>query len=250
MAVKFIDNPTRGNVYSFYPEDIIVRPEDNGRFDEVKQEEFHRLVKSIQELGQIQSVTIRNEGGKAVLVAGFTRWRAIQYINASCAPAARLKVNCVFQPATGLEAIMVNVSENIIRNATTQLDDALNMDRMMRSGKTIEEVAEFYGVKVSGAKKLLKLLQLTPEWQQRLKNGEIKGPAALKIAKLTLEEQKKALESGEVDKPEKPKGPGKKAVFEVLQRIADSTAHAKSERSFAEKILKFLSGEITAEEII
>lgn len=79
MAVEFDIKGTRSTEYLWFPEQIEITPEANGRHELPPIED---LVQSILTYGQIQPVTIRKTGGLPVLVAGFSRWRAVSHINA------------------------------------------------------------------------------------------------------------------------------------------------------------------------
>src|ERR1019366_999172 len=101
--------------------DIIVKPELNGRHDAPA---IEWLIADIVEQGQIQPVIIRNDGGKAVLVAGFSRWAAISEINKQKLTTAPVKVRCVYSRCNELDGLKLNIAENKFRNSTTPLDDA------------------------------------------------------------------------------------------------------------------------------
>ena len=78
MAVEFDVKGTRTSEYLFAPEQLEIDPSLNGRHE---LPDIQWIVESILTHGQLQPVTIRRSGGKPVLVAGFSRWRAVSQIN-------------------------------------------------------------------------------------------------------------------------------------------------------------------------
>lgn len=74
MAVDFEKDHKRRTEYLFWPEDLVVKGDLNGRRE---LPDITDLTASIENEGQGVPVTIRNDGGKAVLVKGFSRWRAL-----------------------------------------------------------------------------------------------------------------------------------------------------------------------------
>ena len=78
MAVEFNAPGTRTSEYKFLPQYIEVAPEMNGRHE---LPDIQWIINSILRHGQLQPVTIRRTASKPVLVAGFSRWRAISEIN-------------------------------------------------------------------------------------------------------------------------------------------------------------------------
>lgn len=201
MAVSFKADHTRTAEYRFLPEDIKIKPELNGRYDAP---DIEWLKKDILERGQVQPVTIRKDGDKAVLVAGFSRWRAISELNKGRSKDDKIQLRCTYVLCTEAEAFMANIAENRFRNATTELDDAHNIKRLMNNyGMTEEKVAAVYfptadtqqdqKAALKFVKDRIALIQLAPEAEQALKEGRLKLPAARVIAKLSADQQRDAV---------------------------------------------------------
>jgi len=192
MAVDFEVKPPRTSEYGFDPVDIIIKPELNGRHD---LPDIAWLIADILKVGQLQPVIVRNESGKAVLCAGFSRWRAISEINKKkLAPGGtQLKVRACYFRGSELDGFQASIRENRFRNATTPLDDAYNCDRLQKWGQTVEQIAEAYQEKVAWVKGRLKLIDLEPEAKAAVKAGRLKTTAAAHIAKLSAEQQREAV---------------------------------------------------------
>ncbi len=209
MAVAFAAQHSRTSEYRFLPEDIKINPHLNGRHDKP---DIEWLVADILKQGQIQPITIRNDGGQAVLVAGFSRWRAVSEINKRNLAPVKMQLRCTYVQCTEAEGFALNIAENRYRNDTTELDDAHNIKILLnRYALTDAQVAEVYfpaaktpeelKTALKWVKKRIGLIGLTPEAAKAVKDGRVKGPAVQAIAKLSEEQQRDV-----VSKPGKVKG--------------------------------------------
>jgi ParB/RepB/Spo0J family partition protein len=188
MAVEFDVPMTRTSEYLCLPEDVQIDPAMNGRHE---LPDIEALVDSILTHGQLQPVTIRRTAGKPVLVAGFSRWRAISHINKKGLAPKPIKLRCSYTQLTEQQAFLANIEENRVRNATTPIDDAYNIQRLINVYQMSEdEAADAYRASVSWVKGRLKLLELTPEAEKAVRSGRVAPSAAKAIAKLSKEHQK------------------------------------------------------------
>lgn len=211
MAVEFEVKGSRTSEYRFLPEQLDVDPAMNGRHD---LPDIQWIVDSILRHGQLQPVTIRRTAGKPVLVAGFSRWRAVTEINKKKLTEKPLELRCSYTALTEKQAFLANIEENRVRNATTPMDDAYNIQRLINVYQmTAAEIAESYRASASWVKGRLDLIEATPEVEKQIRKGTIKGPAAKEIAKLGKEHQKNlakvAEEKGKVTKADIQKETGK-----------------------------------------
>jgi|ERR1700722_2552504 len=193
MAVDFdVADGKRTSEYGFFPEDIEVTPELNGRHD---LPDIQWIVDSILKHGQLQPVTIRRTQNKPVLVAGFSRWRAVTEINKKGLAEKPLRLRCSYTQLTEKQAFLANIEENRVRNQTTPMDDAYNIQRLINVYQmTEEEAADAFRASVSWVKGRLTLLELTADAEKEVRSGRVAPSAAIHIAKLTKEQQKKVIE--------------------------------------------------------
>lgn len=227
MAVKFNTEFKVSDKYSFWPEDLKVSPELNGRRD---LPDISDLIADIEVNGQHTPVVIRSDGGTPVLAFGFSRWRAIVDINKRSNGNKR-KIVCVYEALTEQEAFKRNVTENKFRNDTTEIDDAHNIKRMLQVYKwSEEEIALIYFPNakddakkkeaVKWVKKRIALIGLTEEAAQAVRKGRVKVTAAAEIAKLTAEQQKKVVSGdGKIKGSDVRKASGKQEAPSIKQRI-------------------------------
>ena len=130
-----------------------------------------------------------------VLVAGFNRWRAISEINKrgiwkDQGKPEPYRVRCSFTEMTEKQAFLSNIAENQCRNATTPMDDAYNIQRLVNVYEmSRDEVAKAYGMSLSWVAGRLDLIEATPAVEKQIRAGKIKGPQARTIAKLSKEHQ-------------------------------------------------------------
>ena len=224
MAVDFKGDFKRTSTYDFDPADIKINPELNGRH---VLPDIQWLMKDILERGQLQPVAIRNDGGTPILCAGFSRWRAVSEINKGREPKNRLKLRCVYYKGNEADGFLANIAENRKRNDCTPIDDAYNIARLERYGRTVEQIAEFYGEAEAWVRGRLALVELCQEGQDRVTAGTLKPTAAIAIAKLAEAQQREKLKAKKVTVADakatsgKPKKPGMKDLTAVLRSVIE-----------------------------
>lgn len=103
-------------------------PELNGRHD---LPDIEWLISSILTVGQLQPVPIRKTGGRPVLTAGYSRWRAVKAINDRQLTPEPIRLLCTLKQQTDKQAFISTIHENIVRNATTPIDDAYNIQKLI-----------------------------------------------------------------------------------------------------------------------
>jgi ParB/RepB/Spo0J family partition protein len=173
------------------PEELEIHPELNGRHE---LPDIQWLIDSILSVGQIQPVLIRRSEGKPVLVAGYSRWRAVSEINKRCLTPEPLTLRCSYTQLNEQQAFIANIEENRVRNQTTPIDDAYNIQRLINVYQFSEEkVAETFHATKGWVTGRLRLLELTPEAEKAVRSGRVAGPAVKAIAKLSREHQKAVL---------------------------------------------------------
>lgn len=211
MAVEFTPKHNRTSEYRFFPEDIVVKPSLNGRYGVP---DIEALIHDILANGQHTPVVIRNDGGKPVLCAGYSRYRAVSEINRRKLLDSPIPLRCTYSQCSEAKGFLVAISENRICNSTTELDDAHNIARLMKVyAKTEDEVAAIYFPGSSKPdkptpkehlrwiKKRLALVNLTPAAEKAMREGKLKGSAAVVISKLDQEHQAEALAGMNRHKP-------------------------------------------------
>lgn len=207
MAVSFNVEHSRTSEYRLLPQHVTIIPSLNGRHEIPDVED---LITDILANGQIVPVTIRNDGGKPVLVAGFSRWRAISEINKRKLTALPLQLRCTYVQCSESEAFVANISENRFRRDVTPVDDAHNIKRLLNKyAMTEEQVVGVYFPQLKGSddkaalrdalkwvKARIALIDLTPEAEKAVRSGQVAPNAAAIIAKMSAEHQREVVSSG------------------------------------------------------
>lgn len=229
------------------PESIVIKPSLNGRH---VLPDIEALIQDILLNGQHTPVVIRNDGGQAVLCAGFSRWRAISEINKRNLAPVPLQVRCTYTQSNEQQGFLLAISENRSRNATTELDDAYNITRLLKQfGMTEEQIAAQYfpgGDQKEGirfVKQRMALVNLSKEAEAMMIAGRLKGSAAVKIAKMTQEQQRKYIENAPTANIKAPTN-GKVALKKVLSGALKAEKITIKGKSFVlpDEIIEWLQG--------
>lgn len=254
MAVAFTTEHTRTSEYLFDPKELIVKPELNGRHEAP---DIEPLIADIVKRGQIEPGIVRNDGGQAVLCAGFSRWRAVSEINKRKLTPVPLKFRATYQKANELDGFLINIAENRFRNQTTKLDDAYNVARLEKWGQTEAQIAEIYNEDVKWVRSMQKLVALDPAAQKAVASGKIKSTAITAVSKLTTEQQRKVVKDageGKVKIPKAKAGSQAERVTVVKLKarhktLVDLEKKFSTMELFSHKIvMKFLQDMIIAAE--
>ncbi len=222
MAAKFEVNSTKGDLFQFDPCDVIVKAKLNGRHE---LPDIEWLIEDIVKNGQIQPVIVRREEGKPVLVLGYSRWRAVREINKRGLTPAPVKLKCVFSQCSEMEGFLMNLSENLVRNRTSDLDDAHNVRLLEKWGQTHAEIAAVYKKSESWVKKCLKIASCEPEVLKAVGDGRLKLSAVAAIAKLSSDDQREKVKGEgkvEISAPEVSKIPTRAAIAKMLDKFEDA----------------------------
>jgi ParB-like chromosome segregation protein Spo0J len=190
------------------------------------------LVEDMMANGQSTPIQIRKDGGKPILITGRSRWRAAIEINKrlKAAGQAPRMLRCSYMEVNEEEAFRIAIAENHQRNALDPLDYAYQIKYLGNvCAMTEDQIALVYfpgakGEKLKDAlrfvRKHAKLINLSKPAEKALREGKLKESAAYKLAKLSSEQQKQALEEGE--KPQ-PKAPRKLSIKTQIREAIESS---------------------------
>lgn len=239
MAVQFTTKEdSRTSEYRFKPEDLVIKPELNGRYELPN---ITWLIQSIKDRGQQTPVVIRSDGGKPTLVFGYSRWRAISEINKALSEGEKpLTIRCVYSRVNELDGFIDNIHENRVRNPNTPIDDAHNIAKLEKWGQTFEQIAAIYHEDTNWVKGRLALISLEPEAQAAVREGRLKVTAAKAISKLSAAQQRavvaKAGAKGKVKLPEAA-AISIKSLRQMAETAADDTTLEKATRNWITETL-------------
>lgn len=173
------------NIVELPIEDIFPNPKQpRTHFDEKALQE---LSESIKALGIIQPITVRKEGSKFLIISGERRYRASKMAGLKSIPAYVRLVN-------DQELLEMALVENIQREDLDAIEVALTYQRLLEEiGLTQEALSSRVGKERSTITNSIRLLKLSPDVQQAIRNGEISAGHGRAIIGLESEEMQKIL---------------------------------------------------------
>ncbi len=159
------DDSTRQIVYINVDE---IEPNPFQARTEFNPEHIDELMRSIQEKGVIQPITVNRVGQSYHLIAGERRWRATRQAGFETIPAI------VHEIESQQDLMELSLIENIQRENLTPVEEAEGYRALMdRCFLTQEQVAQKVGKNRSTVANLLRLLNLPLEIQDFLRQGRL-----------------------------------------------------------------------------
>ena len=160
-----LDDNTRQIVYINVDE---IEPNPFQARTEFDPEHIDELMRSIQEKGVIQPITVNRVGQSYHLIAGERRWRATRQAGFETIPAI------VHEIESQQDLMELSLIENIQRENLTPIEEAEGYRALMdRCFLTQEQVAQKVGKNRSTVANLLRLLNLPLEIQDFLRQGRL-----------------------------------------------------------------------------
>ena len=144
------------------------------------------LTASVRRHGVLQPILVRPNGDGFVLIAGARRLRAAKLAGCTTVPARVLELD----DAAADEASII---ENLHREDIHPLDEGVSYQRLIASGRTIEDVAAALGKSKGYVYQRISLTRLVPQVQDLLARDVLPLTYALKIAAVPAEQQEEAL---------------------------------------------------------
>ncbi len=152
-----------------------------------KDKDLVELCNSIKENGVIQPITVSEENGKFVIIAGERRYRATKLAGLERIPAIVKKV-------TKKDSLVMAIIENVQRSDLNCVEEALAYYQLMNEFElTQEEVAKKIGKERSTIANFLRILKLPREVIQSVQREELSFGHAKVLASLKDDEFIKRL---------------------------------------------------------
>ena len=185
----FTEEPLEQSAYRELPI-YKVEPNPDQPRREFDEEELQALADSITVHGVIQPLTVREmPNGYYQIIAGERRWRAARMANLADVPVVVIE-------ADDRKAMELALIENLQRQDLNPVEEAMGYQALIEEyGLTQEEAAERVGKSRPAVANTLRLLSLSPEVLEKLKQGQLTAGHARAI--LTLKSEKKQLEAAQ-----------------------------------------------------
>ncbi len=179
------ENPI--GVMELTPEEITIRPEDNGRVvtAQAGDKKLKELVASIERSGQLQPVKVRLIDGQPVLAFGFRRYAALTQLGKTVQAMVTFNES---DDSDDLDSYSKNASENIQREALNAIDMLRIFERMAAKvedggfGLGQKEIGDRCGVSRSLVNVYLNNLgPLSDASKKLILDGKVSASAAIEL---------------------------------------------------------------------
>lgn len=156
---------------------------------DLREDTLQALAESIRAQGIVQPLVVRPlDGGRYELIAGERRWRAAQL-------AGLQEVPVVVRDVSDQAAIAMALIENIQRENLNPLEEASALQQLITEFKlTHQQAAETVGRSRAAITNLLRLLELTEEVQQWVRDRKLDMGHARALLPLSPDLQRKAAQ--------------------------------------------------------
>jgi len=146
------------------------------------------ILQSIRENGVQQSMLVRKEGKSYGVVAGRRRLFALRIVSKETGK--KLKAPCgILEDGDNSAAIEASIIENIARLPATEMEQYEAFGRLKKSGRSLEDIAAYFGVTEIKVKRILALSELIPEIRDLYANEKIRVSTIRALTLATLKQQ-------------------------------------------------------------
>ncbi len=158
---------------------------------EFSEDAIERLSQSIRDKGQLSPIRVRwaTDLEKWVIISGERRWRATRH-------AGLPTIDCYFHEGelAKTEIMEQQLIENLLREDLSPMEEAKAFRALMEVNEwNGKQVADALRVPASKVSRVLSLLDLPPDIQQRVESGDIAARTAYELSKLSNEDTQRQL---------------------------------------------------------
>ena len=146
-----------------------VRADD--KFDK-KDAEDATLLNNIEKNHLKMPLECVKEGDKYAIIAGARRFNALKILSKKNPDKFR-KVKIIISDYSDTESVVQSLSENITKKTMTPMQQAVAIDKVMKSGMKLKDVSEITGMSVQTVGERRGLLKLIPALQKRVESGKL-----------------------------------------------------------------------------
>ena len=193
--VKHFNSPKTMEVKNIPLSDI--QPSPLNPRKTIDEEGIRDLADNIRQNGLLQPITIRPVEGKDVpyeIVCGERRYRAF-ILNQQIRVQVPSDIPCIVRDMTDEEALDAMITENLQRQDVDPIEEAFAFGQLLKTGKTIEQIADRFGKSKRFIQERIKLDNLLPELKSWVTKEWMTIGAAMHICKLTEDEQLQFFEN-------------------------------------------------------
>ncbi len=155
----------------------------------VKKADFEDLIPSIRQRGILQPLLVRKNGKGYEIVAGRRRYLAVQSLEKEGLEIEAIPC-AIMAKGDDAAAVEASLIENIQRLPMDDMDQFEAFQRLLKEGRTVEEIANTFGVTEIMVKRRLAIANLSPKIRTAYRVEEIDGETLRALTLASKQQQK------------------------------------------------------------
>ena len=171
----------------------------------VKKADYQDLIPSIRQRGILQPLLVRKNGKGYEIVAGRRRYLAAQSLEKEGLEIEAIPC-AIMAKGDDAAAVEASLIENIQRLPMDDMDQFEAFQRLLKEGRTIEEIANTFGVTEIMVKRRLAIANLSPKIRTAYRAEEIDGETLRALTLASKQQQKEWLSLFEDAEKHAPRG--------------------------------------------
>jgi ParB family transcriptional regulator, chromosome partitioning protein len=171
----------------------------------VKKADYEDLIPSIRQRGILQPLLVRKNGKGYEIVAGRRRYLAVQSLEKEGLEIEAIPC-AIMAKGDDAAAVEASLIENIHHLPMDDMDQFEAFQRLLKEGRTIEEIANTFGVTEIMVKRRLAIANLSPKIRTAYRAEEIDGETLRALTLASKQQQKDWLLLFEDPEQHAPKG--------------------------------------------
>jgi ParB family transcriptional regulator, chromosome partitioning protein len=171
----------------------------------VRRADYEDLIPSIRQRGILQPLLVRKNGKGYEIVAGRRRYLAVQSLEKEGLEIEAIPC-AIMAKGDDAAAVEASLIENIQRLPMDDMDQFEAFQRLLKEGRTVEEIANTFGVTENMVKRRLAIANLAPKIRTAYRAEEIDGETLRALTLASKQQQKDWLLLFEDPEQHAPKG--------------------------------------------
>ena len=171
----------------------------------VRRADYEDLIPSIRQRGILQPLLVRKNGKGYEIVAGRRRYLAVQSLEKEGLEIEAIPC-AIMAKGDDAAAVEASLIENIQRLPMDDMDQFEAFQRLLKEGRTVEEIANTFGVTEIMVKRRLAIANLAPKIRTAYRAEEIDGETLRALTLASKQQQKDWLLLFEDPEQHAPKG--------------------------------------------
>ena len=155
----------------------------------VKKADYEDLIPSIRQRGILQPLLVRKNGKGYEIVAGRRRYLAVQSLEKEGLEIEAIPC-AIMAKGDDAAAVEASLIENVARLPMDDMDQFEAFQRLLKEGRTIEEIANTFGVTEIMVKRRLAIANLAPKIRTAYRAEEIDGETLRALTLASKQQQK------------------------------------------------------------